>query len=199
MRKCKHESVLKVSQVEFAPGVKHEFFNLRNPLVPVRICQACLEWLPLGPSNNDDPNVAVEIRAAEIAGVLRHRGVIEDYDEREADGFAAAERNSDYAADPDDHWWHAGYLARCIATHRDPIEMTRLVCCQCRQPRETFALYAKGGYADGPRPCCEDCFDGDRYLQNRFTPRAFPTPLPTWAHQWRIATHEIAVGQGEAE
>jgi hypothetical protein len=53
------------------------------------------------------------MRAAELA-VLE---TVVDYDDREADGWDAAGRDSDYVADEDDRWWWAGYLAHCITTH----------------------------------------------------------------------------------
>jgi hypothetical protein len=67
-----------------------------EPGADARLCSSCREWLPLGPSNDDDPRVAVEARAAEIAAYL-------------GDGPLTCF----------DFGWHgeAGLLAAVIATH----------------------------------------------------------------------------------
>lgn len=82
----------------------------RHQDMRVNICQACDAWLPLGPS--DETPVAVEIRAAELAepGALLRNG---------HEGNGRCDVGDDWYSDhdeyPDD--WHAGYLARVIATH----------------------------------------------------------------------------------
>lgn len=75
-----------------------------------RVCAYCHTVYPLGPS--DETPVAVEIRAAELAepGALLRNG-------HEGNGRCDVGDcwYSDHDEYPDD--WHAGYLARVIATH----------------------------------------------------------------------------------
>lgn len=75
------------------------------------ICRACGHWLSLGESDETDPRVAVEIFAARIAA-----------DDGRCGDFTAWNGWHAHATGEDDHSmgipeWHAGYLARCIATH----------------------------------------------------------------------------------
>lgn len=58
--------------------------------------------------------------------------------------------------------------------------MSYIVCSECRKANPTHILYAKGGYADGPRPIHLECFQKSLYLNNRFTPFIIPEKWPEW-------------------
>lgn len=80
-------------------------------------CYDCDECVPWGPANDADPNVAIEIRAAEIAadgGVYEcHR--MPDSGECAECGWVDWILNVE-EPNPGDAW-HAGYLARAIVEH----------------------------------------------------------------------------------
>lgn len=99
-------------------------------------CLDCGAWLPLGPADDDDPNVAIEIRAAEIAAHkfdMQHRlssrfktthgelagwrgeEVIAQLEVIGSDGLRRVDH--DIPLNLDSPNWRAGYLARCIAEH----------------------------------------------------------------------------------
>jgi hypothetical protein len=73
-------------------------------------CADCGAWLSLGPSN--DAGCEVEIRAAQI--------IADNYMLwQEALGFECGD-DAEPSGNREHHpSWHAGYLARCIATHED--------------------------------------------------------------------------------
>lgn len=79
-----------------------------------RICDRCGEWLPLGPSNDDDEAVLVEMRAAEIAAFccIRDAWLACKVSDCERDGF-----DLDGNDEPSCPAEESGYLARCIASH----------------------------------------------------------------------------------
>lgn len=114
--------------------------NLRCVSVDVpydcRRCITCGYYLSLGPANDDDPNVAVELRALEIAAHMfdmQHRlssrfktthgeiagwrgeEVIAQLEVIGSNGLRRTDR--DIPLNLDSPNWRAGYLARCIATH----------------------------------------------------------------------------------
>ena len=88
-----------------------------------RPCLSCNAWLPLG--HSDESRVAVEVRAAEIAAVLGASNedliAVTSFAERRGLWLHAQ-------AQPNKFWGLqggctdadcAGYLARCIHTHKD--------------------------------------------------------------------------------
>lgn len=94
-------------------------------LMEYRTCGRCHEWLPLGPSNDSDPRVQLEMRAAELADAY-------NADAGRWDGFVSLGMCSPQAEhaplietdiiagrkwqrDLDDYY--AGHLAAEIATH----------------------------------------------------------------------------------
>ena len=88
-----------------------------------RWCDDCLDYVPLGPSDETDPRVAVEIRAAELAGhmswFLGGPGApVDTIDKSELRGCSQHRNNGTPANDHE----HAGYLARCIADHDSATE-----------------------------------------------------------------------------
>lgn len=82
------------------------------------VCIFCREWLPIGQSNDEDPRVAVEIRAAEIAAGVKPAvnpaiayAASCGYDDKQTPfawgcGWVGLENA-----------WLAGYLAREIVEH----------------------------------------------------------------------------------
>lgn len=93
----------------------------------VRSCCYCNEVTPLGPSDEFDPRVASEIRAAEIAAHRLGWLCLDTIDKQEMIGFAHSERGA-----VDCEKWSAGYLAKCIVEHdwtpesaRDRLEQRR--------------------------------------------------------------------------
>lgn len=82
-------------------------------------CVTCRAWLPLGPSNDDGAEVAIEVRAAEIAandGPIRTCDNAMPRDCEECGWDCWPLLNAMHDAEPA-QW--AGYLARVIATHGD--------------------------------------------------------------------------------
>jgi hypothetical protein len=81
-------------------------------------CLRCNEWLPLGPANDAPAEVAIEVRAAEIAVsvdygcFLRHVSCIDD-----CAGCGWRDRRADYTPMFTTGDYAAGYLARCIHDH----------------------------------------------------------------------------------
>ena len=92
-------------------------------------CGVCGAWMSLGPSDETDPQVALEIRAAELAALYRAieertlKGAsrfIESLDGAELAGWI--ERQHDSAKVPEQSGEWAGYLAKCIADHDSATE-----------------------------------------------------------------------------
>lgn len=89
-------------------------------------CGVCGEWLSLGPANDDDANVRVEIAAASYASMAENGGDsisighhLYRNDLSSWYGWcqhAAVHDYDDDASNVRDHEL-AGYLARCIVTH----------------------------------------------------------------------------------
>lgn len=92
-----------------------------EPRADKRRCTKCGTWLPLGPANDGDEHVRVEIRAAELATIKRWF----DKREYEAESYGALQfHNGGTPGCNDDGGWDnnatsewVGYLARQIATH----------------------------------------------------------------------------------
>jgi hypothetical protein len=129
--KCKHENAsTKYGECTFENGViVYE--------VEYRECLDCNEWLPMGPARDDGEHaeqVAIEVRAAELADSVAEWADAGGDDERR-DAFAnlasegeeygaiifynggtpGDDSDGGYAADMAAEW--AGYLACAIATH----------------------------------------------------------------------------------
>lgn len=105
---------------------RNEPCAVRGPAVFVKSlrCLDCGAWLSLGPANDSGEHaaqVAAEVRAAELAARWRDptdgdaRFVFGDLDDEEIRGWSIAETNMQDHTDR----WHAGYLARAIATHEE--------------------------------------------------------------------------------
>lgn len=85
-----------------------------------RYCYGCGMRMGLGPANDADPRVAVEVRAAEIASIGRDAASMwlsNEMSDSERDGWETHMRDWDHIRIEGAEW--AGYLARCIATHGD--------------------------------------------------------------------------------
>jgi hypothetical protein len=124
-KRCRHENATGYMWREATHGMSilgithqwfHAFVQPGDPAHHYRIaCSDCGHWLSLGESNDAGPEVAIEVRAAELAasnelpkcndGALEERCVRCGWENWIADN----------AAPSDD--WHAGNLARCIASH----------------------------------------------------------------------------------
>jgi hypothetical protein len=80
------------------------------------VCAKCGHWLSLGQANDEDPRVAVEIRAAELADELSTEladelpGIDDDEERR---GWVLAATNMQHHTER----YQAGYLARMIFGH----------------------------------------------------------------------------------
>lgn len=132
MKRCKHENA-----DHLKPG---EWFNIdEQPIYVVAVeqfrCVDCGEWLSLGPANDAPPEVQIEIRAAEIAADAA-RGIglgghgpehctgehcwhfYEEWDD--SAGPCCYCHHPGPILPGVDNECHAGYLARCIATHEAP-------------------------------------------------------------------------------
>lgn len=88
-------------------------------------CVRCRDYKSLGPSNDDDPNVAIEIRAAEIAAAFTDgEHTTHCMDALEQGGWKIEKLLATDAVSDAIEWSTpnagstAGYLARCIATHQ---------------------------------------------------------------------------------
>lgn len=111
-RACKHKHV----------ATKYDCTGLPDPLeLSFNECLDCGEWQGMGPSNDADERVRVEIGAAEIASGIVNPAM------NPAVAYAAKcgydDRQTPFAWDCGwnglERAWHAGYLARCIATHEE--------------------------------------------------------------------------------
>jgi hypothetical protein len=105
--KCRHNAYASA----YIDGAWHARYRaLDGRRIDRLVCIDCRAWLSIGPSN--DAGCEVEIRAAQI--------IADDYMLwQEAMGFECdddAEPSGNREHHPS---WHAGYLARCIATHED--------------------------------------------------------------------------------
>ena len=82
-----------------------------------RWCDDCLDYVPLGPSDETDPRVAVEIRAAELAVLSVERR------DSAPIGWCSIQEWLGLDADDDiGEGYLAGYLARCIVDHDSATE-----------------------------------------------------------------------------
>jgi ribosomal protein L37E len=82
-----------------------------------RVCKACGEWLPLGPSNDAPDEVRVEMRAAMLAarpgfGSFHNHGA-----GCERCGFVANKHNTDATHLCKSTQFHTGWLAYAITDH----------------------------------------------------------------------------------
>jgi len=115
--KCKH---WRVQHHRWESGEWQEFAvstcacgdePLRFSSEAAQVCTSCGHWLPLGHSDESDPRVAVEIRAAEMIQDIERTGwTVLSRNGEEGRGWDCAESNM---ADHSDAW-HAGYLARVM-------------------------------------------------------------------------------------
>jgi hypothetical protein len=98
--------------------IKYDCDGLPDPLeLSWRVCLDCGHWLSLGPANDRGPEVAIELRAAEIAAGLEDGGC--DVSMLEQCGFndtLAPLRGGGFVS-LDSPSVLAGYLAHCIVTH----------------------------------------------------------------------------------
>jgi hypothetical protein len=114
-RRCKHPFAAKhthIAHVEVAD------FDEPQPMIYER-CANCGTWLPLGPSSESEPEVKIELRAAELAlndGPIRtcDNAMPKDYEECGWDCWPFLNAMHDAAPA---QW--AGYLARQIHTHEE--------------------------------------------------------------------------------
>ena len=124
MARCKHENA-----DHLMPG---QWLTLVDDLGehPIHVvqceqfrCIECEAWLSLGPSNDADPNVQVEIEAARLAALHRDGRRIPHNGTRgrgTATGCAGCGWNLEHRSAPlldGKRNTDAGYLARCIAQH----------------------------------------------------------------------------------
>lgn len=66
-RKCPHKKVTRGKEMHIPVGTSYRhWFHDPEPIVEVRICDACGEWLSIGKAVDRKPEVQVEIRAAEV-------------------------------------------------------------------------------------------------------------------------------------
>ncbi len=85
-------------------------------------CLNCLKQLPYGPSRDDSPQVALEMRAAELAQDIENIGAtILRRASFEAYGMNLFHNEPNETAPANDGEW-AGYLAAQIAHHEEPSE-----------------------------------------------------------------------------
>jgi hypothetical protein len=108
--KCKHEDWRQWYRVD----------PIRDRNIVSIICATCGDWLSLGPSSDDTPEVRIEIRAAEIVTEAVGRGLAAwDNADYEWYGFLAFINTPTdaYGLTCDEPGFQAGWLARCIATH----------------------------------------------------------------------------------
>jgi hypothetical protein len=81
-------------------------------------CSVCREYASLGAANDASEEVQIEVRAAELAADKHAKmSMCESFGWESwlAPKFSTDPADANYASK-----WHAGYLARCIATHPDP-------------------------------------------------------------------------------
>jgi hypothetical protein len=82
------------------------------------VCKDCGHWLSLGQASEEDPRVAVEIRAAQLAVDIAdgHMPICEESNPFEQDCERCGYENwgGHVECKPA---WHAGHLARCISLH----------------------------------------------------------------------------------
>lgn len=134
MSKCKHENVFvaRGHAVQYAPGVERTvpgFGTGDCAMVEVRICRGgvdgkpCGTWLPLGPSDETDPRVQLELRAvmlADDAGPPFRLNWSPDEEHGFRD-YTNEDRGGDCSCRDahrhDERTWHAGYLAAAITSH----------------------------------------------------------------------------------
>jgi hypothetical protein len=133
-RKCKHENVTGRAWSKAYPRWYAEFKSTKElpAIADALVCNSCGAWLPLGPSDETDERVAVEIRAAHIAAT--HRGLSSSIDLTAGEHFGwMGDETADIMVYRDGEPqldegvplnlespnWLAGHLARVIATHGD--------------------------------------------------------------------------------
>lgn len=125
MSKCRHKNV---SGWFWFPELSDPWIACicdharKDPAIHDRAtCDDCGAWLSLGPSNDQPAEVQAEIRAAELAcgpspveWPRGHRYTAHWFDD-EIRGFSLAETSIQHHTDE----YQAGYLARCIAEHKE--------------------------------------------------------------------------------
>jgi hypothetical protein len=85
-----------------------------------RRCSSCREWLSLGESNDDDPRVAVEVRAAELAARRGFGSFANCGAGCERCGFVTHKNDmKDMPVLCDARQFNAGYLVGCITETED--------------------------------------------------------------------------------
>ncbi len=119
--KCRHEFRSRETWIAYMPGVdaKHlDHYRDGSPKYNVMIdtsnCMHCGAWLSLGPANDDDERVKVEIAAARLAidGIDRWSATFEAY------GANLFDNEPNNSAPANVGEW-AGYLAACIVAHEE--------------------------------------------------------------------------------
>jgi hypothetical protein len=120
MSKCKHENADHVKAGEQYALYDRERgeTTYREALVEQFRCVDCSAWLSLGPSDETDPRVALELRAA----TLSHTTFSLLIDCENCGWEAHDDIDTDHDRDcqypwPERDGFDAGYLARCIANH----------------------------------------------------------------------------------
>lgn len=119
--KCKHRKTTAFTW-DLSGNVAHRWVGAyASDSVDARVCQSCGAWLPLGPANDEDERVKVEIRAAELA-VRKGFGSWANHGAGcERCGYCAAK--NDVHDSPTQqckgHEYDAGWLAHEIQEHKD--------------------------------------------------------------------------------
>lgn len=107
-RACPHKHII---------VTKYDCNGLPDPLeLSFNECLDCGQWQGMGPSNDADERVAVEIRAAEIAASEQLPKCGDQPFEQKCERCGWEDWGGHVECAPS---WHAGYLARCIATHEE--------------------------------------------------------------------------------
>lgn len=124
MKRCKHENADHLMPGDVLTPMNYAPIEEGVPVLVEQFrCLDCGAWLPLGPSNDEPEQVKIEMRAAEIAAVLRYSNkrliTLTSFAERRGLWLhAQAQRNKFWGlADGLTKYDHAGYLARVISTH----------------------------------------------------------------------------------
>lgn len=108
-RKCRHRDV---APIRWRATITHPIGEIEVVNAEARTCLDCGHWLPLGPSNDEDERVKVEIRGVERAARWTDEGYRPGCDR--FDWCPARPDGESLCADCE-----ALCLANCIATHEE--------------------------------------------------------------------------------